>query len=214
MKPAHRSHPTPLIDPNGALTPPTQAVLALVSGVAPSLLQAVRVRPASSNWLRAPWYRYARGGAMTIGRTIWFTACWWHDPGLADRSVQSTNRWLMHLAHEVGHLPQAERFGYSFLGRARYVTCFAYQYGMRALAFKRDVHDGAPLEIEADIGRWVLAHLLGPAPDTSALIHALQHGDASAVAEWCTVHRTQAEALRSHYRALAAGRSKLAAGSP
>lgn len=214
MKPARRLHPTPLIDPNGALTPRALAVLALVSGVAPSLLQAARVRPAASNWLHAPWYRYARGGAMTIGRTIWFTARWWHDPGLADRSAQSTLRWLMHLAHEVGHLPQAERCGYSLLGRARYVIRFAFQYGTRALAFKRDVHDGAPLEIEADIGRWVLAHMLGPAPDTSALIHALQRGDASAVTEWCTAHHAEAEALRSRYRTLAAGRSKLAAGSP
>lgn len=214
MRPVQRSCPTPLIDAAGALTSSAVAVLELVSGVPEPLLRAARIRPASSNWLRAPWYRYQRGGALTIGRTIWFTARWWHDPGLGDHSAESTWRWLLHLAHEVGHLPQAERYGAAFLGRVRYVAAFTYQYGVRALTFSGDVHDGAPLEIEADIGRWVLTQLLGPAPANRTLIRSLLQADEAAVAAWCAAHLSQAVELRSHYRTLTYGRSKLAEGSP
>jgi hypothetical protein len=52
----------------------------------------------------------------------------------------------------LGHLPQAEHFGRDFFGKARYVAAFAWQYGSRAVLMKNDVHDGARMEREAEIG--------------------------------------------------------------
>ena len=214
MRPVHVSCPTPLIDANGALAPSAVAVLSLISGLPEQMLGRARIRPASANWLRAPWYGYQRGGALTIGRTIWFTSRWWHDPGLGDRSQESTWRWLLHLAHEVGHLAQAGRCGHSLPGRAQYVMRFVLQYAWRALTFRRDVHDGAPWEIEADIGRWVLAQLVAGATERAALLHILCTDTPAATASWCRAHAQQAIALRARYRASVEGRSKLAPGSP
>lgn len=177
-------------------------VLSLVSGVQEGLLVRARVRPASTNWLRAPWYPYERGGAMTVGRTIWFTALWWDDPGLGDRSHASTWRWLEHLAHEVGHLQQAERCGGSIAGRMRYVAHFVLQYGARAIRLKGDVHDGAPWELEADAGRQVLRRLLGAHPWRSGLVDALVQGDAPVVRAWCREHAAMAALLLQQHRAV------------
>ena len=64
---------TSLVQPDAHLTPLARLVLHTVTGVPMRLLNAVRVKPASSNWLHAPWYGYHRGGAITVGRTIWFS---------------------------------------------------------------------------------------------------------------------------------------------
>ncbi|MEO7082506.1 MAG: hypothetical protein ABIY71_13315, partial [Flavobacteriales bacterium] len=109
--------PAPLHE-DGSLTEATIVLLHAVSGVEEELLHAVRIRPSRSNWLRVPWYPYHRGGAITVGRTIWFTRIWFAPDGLGDGSLRSTWKWMLHLAHEVGHLPQAERFGRSLIGKA------------------------------------------------------------------------------------------------
>lgn len=149
------------------------------------LLEAVRIRPASGNWLHAPWYDYHRGGAITIGRTIWFTRKWFEAEGYGDGTLQATWNWLQHLSHEVGHLPQAERFGLGWSGKSRYVLTFAWQYASRAVRLERDVHDGAPLEIEADRGRWVLVELIGKAPSAHPLVRAVHAANVAQVREEC-----------------------------
>ncbi len=190
---------TSLVQPDAHLTPLARLVLHTVTGVPMRLLNAVRVKPASSNWLRVPWYGYHRGGAITVGRTIWFTRKWFEAPDYGDGSRMALWNWLQHLAHEVGHLPQAERYGYGSLGKARYVLAFAWQYGSRALRMKRDVHDGAPLEIEADRGRWVLVKLLGQNPLAHPLVRALHNADATAVREQCDALVSRAAELSRDY---------------
>ena len=178
--------PSSLVQADAHLTPFARLALNTVTGVPMHLLDSVRIRPARANWLRVPWYRYHRGGAMTVGRTIWFTRKWFDAEGYGDGSVAATWNWLQHLAHEVGHLPQAERFGFGLLGKARYVMAFAKEYGGRAAMLKSDVHDGAPLEIEADRGRWVLIQLVGGTPLAHPLVLGLHEGDEGSMRELIT----------------------------
>ncbi len=196
--------PSSLIQSDAHLTPLARHVLNTVTGVPLRLLDGVRVKPASANWLRAPWYRYHRGGAITVGRTIWFTRKWFDAEGYGDDSLHATWNWLQHLAHEVGHLPQAERFGYGLLGKARYVLAFTRQYGGRAALMKSEVHDGAPLEIEADRGRWALIQLIGDKPLTHSLVAALHVGDTEKVVDLCERSAGRAEDLRRVYGATVA----------
>lgn len=193
------SVPSCLIDSKGGLTDLARASLHALTGVGMHLLSEVRIRRATENWLRAPWYGYERGGAITIGRTIWFTRKWFEAEGYGDGSLAATWNWLQHLAHEVGHLPQAERFGYGLLGKARYVLAFTRQYGGRAMTLKKDVHDGARFEIEADRGRWTLRQLIGDQPLAHPLVHALHEGDAVAVSERCKALARRAADLRKTY---------------
>jgi hypothetical protein len=194
------SAPTTLVDVQGALTPLACEVLHGVSGVPLPVLRSARIRRSQQNWVRAPWYRYHRGGAITVGHTIWFTRKWFASDGHGDGSAESTWRWLQHLAHEVGHLAQAERYGLGLLGKMRYVAHFAVQYGWRAITFRRAVHDGAALEIEADLGRWVLTEMVGQAGAEHPLVRAVHEGRMSEVLTWCRQQRERLDTLAAHYR--------------
>ena len=186
-----RPSPTPLLTDDGRLTPMAVDLLAALAAVDRELLIRARVIRTGADVLWFPWYRRRRGGgAFVVGRTIRFTPNWYAASGygrssFGDRSRRSTLRWLMHLAHEVGHLPQAERFGQQALGRLRYLLAFAGQYGSRALLGRWPVHDGAPLEREADRGRWVLRELLVQDRRKGLLlVKAVQAGDRDAVLGW------------------------------
>ena len=186
-----RPSPTPLLTDDGCLTPVAVDLLAALAAVDRELLVRARVKRTGGDVLWFPWYRRRRGGgAFVVGRTIRFTPNWYAASGygrssFGDRSRRSTLRWLMHLAHEVGHLPQAERFGQHALGRLRYLLAFAGQYGSRALLGRWPVHDGAPLEREADRGRWVLRELLVQDRRKGLLlVKAVQAGDRDAVLGW------------------------------
>ena len=186
-----RPSPTPLLTDDGCLTPVAVDLLAALAAVDRELLVRARVKRTGGDVLWFPWYRRRRGGgAFVVGRTIRFTPNWYAATGygrssFGDRSRRSTLRWLMHLAHEVGHLPQAERFGQQALGRLRYLLAFAGQYGSRALLGRWPVHDGAPLEREADRGRWVLRELLVQDRRKGLLlVKAVQAGDRDAVLGW------------------------------
>ena len=186
-----RPSPTPLLTDDGRLTPMAVDLLAALAAVDRDLLLRARVKRTGGEVLWFPWYRRRRGGgAFVVGRTIRFTPNWYAASGygrssFGDHSRRSTLRWLMHLAHEVGHLPQAERFGQHALGRLRYLLAFAGQYGSRALMGRWPVHDGAPLEQEADRGRWVLRELLVQDRRKGLLlVKAVQAGDRNAVLGW------------------------------
>ena len=186
-----RPSPTPLLTDDGRLTPMAVDLLAALAAVDRDLLLRARVKRTGGEVLWFPWYRRRRGGgAFVVGRTIRFTPNWYAASGygrssFGDRSRRSTLRWLMHLAHEVGHLPQAERFGHHALGRLRYLLSFAGQYGSRALMGRWPVHDGAPLEREADRGRWVLRELLVQDRRKGLLlVKAVQADDRDAVLDW------------------------------
>jgi len=176
---------------DGSLTDAAIVLLHAVSTVDLELLRAVRIRPARANWLHAPWYPYRRGGAITVGRTIWFTRSWFAADGRGDGSLRSTWQWMLHLAHEVGHLPQAERFGRGLPGKARYIGAFAWQYGSRAVLLRTPVHDGSRLEREADVGRQVLLQAIGPEEEAHPVVKAVHIDDAQAVRHWCAAHATE-----------------------
>ncbi|MEZ4760784.1 MAG: hypothetical protein R2810_13475 [Flavobacteriales bacterium] len=186
-----RPSPTPLLTDDGCLTPMAVDLLAALAAVDRELLVRARVKRTGGDVLWFPWYRRRRGGgAFVVGRTIRFTPNWYAATGygrssFGDHSRRSTLRWLMHLAHEVGHLPQAERFGQHALGRLRYLLAFAGQYGSRALLGRWPVHDGALLEREADRGRWVLRELLVQDRRKGLLlVKAVQADDRDAVLDW------------------------------
>lgn len=187
------------VRPDGRLTEAAVIALHAVSGVRKELLREARIRPAGRNWLRAPWYGYARGGALTMGRSIYFTRRYFDPQALADGSISSTWAWLKLLAHEVGHLPQAERYGYSAWGVARYLAAFTAQYGSRALTFRKGVHDGAQLEIEADKGRWALMQVITGEAATHPLVWAVHTDDSLAADIWHTAHRSELEDLQWRY---------------
>ena len=209
-----RPSPTPLLTDDGCLTPVAVDLLAALAAVDRELLVRARVMRTGADVLWFPWYRRRRGGgAFVVGRTIRFTPNWYAASGygrssFGDRSRRSTLRWLMHLAHEVGHLPQAERFGQQALGRLRYLLAFAGQYGSRALLGRWPVHDGAPLEREADRGRWVLRELLVQDRRKGLLlVKAVQAGDRDAVLGWLRQATPLIGQLQTRYdRELAMGR--------
>ena len=209
-----RPSPTPLLTDDGCLTPVAVDLLAALAAVDRELLVRARVKRTGGDVLWFPWYRRRRGGgAFVVGRTIRFTPNWYAATGygrssFGDRSRRSTLRWLMHLAHEVGHLPQAERFGQHALGRLRYLLAFAGQYGSRALLGRWPVHDGAPLEREADRGRWVLRELLVQDRRKGLLlVKAVQAGDRDAVLGWLRQSTPLIGQLQTRYdRELAMGR--------
>ncbi|MFT3885761.1 MAG: hypothetical protein QM724_10115 [Flavobacteriales bacterium] len=184
---------------DGRLTEATVIALHAVSGVRMDLLRAARVRPAARNRLHAPWYGRKRGGALTLGRTIYFTQRYFDLQDLADGGITSTWAWLTLLAHEVGHLPQAERFGYNAWGITRYIAAFTGQYGARALTFRSRVHDGAALEIEADKGRWVLRQVVTGAPKDHPLVLAVHNNDKEATQSWVAMHAEYLEDLCWRY---------------
>jgi hypothetical protein len=194
--------PTALVTPGSSLSEAAIALLLPFTHVHRDLLEKARIRPAAANWLRAPWYRPHRGGgAITIGCTIFFNRNWFstRGPGAhGDGSVRSTWHWIMHLAHEAGHLPQAHRHGHHLVGRTAYVTRFASQYLWAGLSGKH-MHDDAPLEREADRGRWVLARVVGDTPLTHPLVAALHAGNAAGVKNWCRDNADRIEAAHQAY---------------
>ena len=201
-----RPSPTPLLTDDGCLTPVAVDLLAALAAVDRELLVRARVKRTGGDVLWFPWYRRRRGGgAFVVGRTIRFTPNWYAATGygrssFGDHSRRSTLRWLMHLAHEVGHLPQAERFGQHALGRLRYLLAFAGQYGSRALLGRWPVHEGAPLEREADRGRWVLRELLvRDRRKGLLLVKAVQTGDDAFISHWLQDHASPLTTLHAHY---------------
>ena len=194
--------PQGLVHADGQLTDAAVQLLHLVAEVPAEQLREARVRAARTNWLHAPWYPYHRGGGLTIGRTIWLTRKFHAPDGWGNDRPASVLRWVLLLAHEVGHLPQAARIGPGLLARMRYVALFAGTYALRALLFRWPVHDGARLEIEADRGRAVLLALLRGEPVEDPLVLALARMDAATVHTWCVEHRETARSANRRYDAL------------
>ncbi len=189
------------VRPDGSLTESAMVLLHAVSGVDVHLLSVVRIKPSRTNWLHAPWYPYSRGGAITVGRTIWSTRIWFDPKGYGDGSLNSTWKWLLLLAHEVGHLPQAERFGRSFFAKSRYVLAFSWQYISRAVLMRRHVHDGCHLEREAELGRWVLLRAIDPTNGGDPVVALVHAGNVEAVRGWCLERKANITALQGKYRA-------------
>lgn len=144
-----------LLEPNGHLTLPVRMLLRAVSQAPEDLLRSMRVLPRRRNWMGFPWYKTRKGGgAFVMGDRIYVSG------HFLDPRQDHTLAFLLLLAHEVGHLVHAARFGPGAMGRARFVL---WAIGHYALSFIRHGGQGyrrARIEQEAERGRWVLRRML------------------------------------------------------
>lgn len=163
-----------LLEDDGRLTEAARLLLGAVSGVPDELLGRARVSPRERNWLRFPWYPAAQGGgAFVMGDRIFA-----HERFFR---AENTMDFIYLLAHEVGHLKHAERFGGSAWGRTRFVCWAAGHYMRSGLRNGRNAHRLARIEQEAERGRWVLREVgkrLGNDPFAPCL------NDAEAMKAW------------------------------
>lgn len=161
-------------------------LLSAATGVEADLLTRVRIRHRRHNWLRAPWYAAsAGGGAMTIGHIIHVTAQ--HDPAVLGQDQTRWLNWLLLMAHEAGHVRQAQRFGFTAWGRTRFTLWAARNYITSFLHHGRKAYDRASFEIEAEQGRLRLRAWLnatgGCAPDHPVVGYAMRN-ESEAMRAW------------------------------
>lgn len=159
-----------LLEDDGRLGVPARLLLGAVARVPDALLHAARVLPRERNWLRFPWYRGSKGGgAFVMGDRIHVHRC------LLEQ--QRSMDLLRLLAHEVGHLPHAARFGPgTATGRARFVIWTAGHYLRSALTNGRHAYQLSRIEQEAERGRWVLRELIRSV-GSAAVQGAMHHPD-------------------------------------
>lgn len=173
----------------------TIVLLGDATGIPEALLARVRIRHRRHNWLRAPWYTAARGGgAMTIGHIIHVTSQ--QDPDSLGQDATRWLNWLLLMAHEAGHVRQAERFGHSAWGRAKFALWAAGNYAASFLRHGKKAHAMAPFELEAEEGRarlraWLIA--TGGCTATHPVIGFAMRDDADAMHDWaCSSPRPNA----------------------
>lgn len=164
----------------------TATLLAAVTGLSADLLRTVRIRPRARNWVGAPWYAAtAGGGAMVIGDRIYVSPI--HEPDRIAGDRERLLRWTLLMAHEVMHVGQAQRFGYSAWGRFRFLTWSASNYAKSFLRNGRAAHAKAPFELEAEQGRRALRAFMNVTGGCNAqhqLITMLLADDESGVRRW------------------------------
>lgn len=164
----------------------TLTLLAAVTGVREDLLRHVRIRHRRHNWLRAPWYPASEGGGgLTIGDRIHVTPT--HDPAMLGKDEERWFRWVLLMAHEVGHVRQAERFGFSNWGRVRFVLWAAKNYLVSFFRNGTKAHAKAPFELDADSGKRQLRlwlELGGGCRADNPVVAWLIANDAPAVKRW------------------------------
>ncbi len=170
----------------------TLALLSAVAGVPEDLLRQVRIRHRRHNWLHAPWYPASTGGGgLTIGDRIHVTPK--HDPATLGTDPAGWLSWILLMAHEVGHVRQAERFGYGTWGRIRFTLWATGNYVVSFLRNGMKAHARAPFELDADRGRQRLRQLLertGGCTAAHPLITLLMADDAKGVRTWLNAQRS------------------------
>jgi hypothetical protein len=193
-----------LFDPDGKITASATAVLAHICRIDRTLLASATILPSSRNLLEVPWFSQSKGGGgMVIGRSIYFTSNWFRqgdgNTDFGNGTAYNTLRWLLLLSHEVGHLPQAARFGYGLVGRSRYLITFAIKYLWYYLRGRKPFTDFMPLEIEADLGRKTMVNLIfdaGEPYEEHPLVQALHQNDPSTAIRWMHDHTAQINAAQ------------------
>jgi len=129
---------------------PVAYFLSLLSGVDRTTIEDARIY-SRSLYRFLPWYNALKGGgAITLGSakkaSITYTENFFSANIQQYKSkayLNNMHAWLRLSAHEVTHLEHAKRYKYLLW----YLIVFGYQY-------LRYGHDLAPLEIEADLGRF------------------------------------------------------------
>ncbi|MBK6549541.1 MAG: hypothetical protein IPG11_03880 [Flavobacteriales bacterium] len=176
------------LDTEHRITPTIALLLAAVSGVPLVAIQRATIVPSATHWLRLPWYRRAGGGAMVLGERI-------HVSTAALTDERDPSRLLFLLAHEVGHLPHAARFGKDRIGRLHFFLWAAGHYARSSLRYGAEGYRLSRIEQEADHGRWVLRELLrrtGTSPETLPT-------DPMMMSAWIEDHAHELAELHSAY---------------
>lgn len=159
------------------------------------LLVECKVHPARRNWLRFPWYsQRSGGGAIAVVDRIHASSRFFDPDGNA-------TDFLMLLAHEVGHLVHAEHYPASRLGRTRFVLWATGHYVRSFVRNGRNWHRKAPIEQEAERGRWVLRQLLATSGSSAAkeLLGHVHTNNTQAVGEWLLQRNDLVERLHADY---------------
>ncbi len=180
------------VDRNGKLNEAAVLVLSVICRVQENLLTTALVLPSSRNWLNAPFFSPNEGGgAMVIATRIYFTANWFRNDNLPTsygrKDSVCTLRWILLMAHEVRHLPQAAIVGYRIWNIMAYVLWFGLNYAWHAVTRKLPYVEHMPLEIDADLGRKTLRSILTEAdtpPEEHVLITAIHRNDVDSAREW------------------------------
>lgn len=178
-----------LLESDGHLTGSARLLLGAVSGVPDSLLARARVLPKHHNWLHFPWFHdRGGGGAFVMGDRIYASR---HFFGKAHSTA-----FLLLLAHEVGHLPQAARFGNSAIGKTLFICWAAGHYLRSAVRHGRHAYRRSRIEQEAERGRWVLRELAVTMAGDPPVEHL---GHAESMERWLGKHRKAIAALHAAY---------------
>ncbi len=169
----------------------TVTLLTAVTGVSPDTLRSVRVRHRRHNWLHAPWYPAAQGGgALTVGHLIHVTPT--HDPDALGQDPRKWLYWILLMAHEVGHVRQAQRFGTGAWARIRFTLWASRNYAVSFVRNGSAAHAKAPFEVDADLGRKRLRNLLertGGCHPEHPLVTMLMRDAVQPLQDWLRHHR-------------------------
>jgi len=180
-----------ILEEDGHLTPATQLLLGAVSKVPLPLLDAVQVFDRKENWLHFPWYsKRSGGGAFVMGVRIYASTVLLRDQN------DSPTSFLLLLAHEVGHLPHAARFGSNGSGRATFIVWAMGHYMISYLRHGRHGHRKARIEQEAERGRWVLRNLIASTNSDPLLAVLENEGNMST---WLVRHESTIDRLHRDY---------------
>ncbi len=178
-----------ILKENGHFTSAAALLLAAVSKVPLAMIERAVVLSKRRNWLHFPWYPKSRGGAFVLGEKVY----------VSDHFVQPNEdpslRFLLLLAHEVGHLPHADQWGISPWGRAKFVLWATGHYARSSLLNGRHGHRKARIEQEAERGRWVLSELIRI--NRPSLEELLRTKDG--MAAWLSQQRSMLKELHAKY---------------
>jgi hypothetical protein len=127
-------------------------------GLPAELLGRVRVFPRDRNWLHAPWYGDAPGGAMVLAEHIYLSRTLYHAPQGRDSRLHLS--WLLLMAHELVHVRQARSLSPGPLRPLRFGVWAGLRYARSFLRHGRRAYAEAAFEREAESGRDALKELL------------------------------------------------------
>ncbi|MCU0320216.1 MAG: hypothetical protein MUE88_09075 [Flavobacteriales bacterium] len=127
-------------------------------GLPAELLGRVRLFPRDRNWLHAPWYGDAPGGAMVLAEHIYLSRTLYHAPQGRDRTLHLS--WLLLMAHELVHVRQARSLSPGPLRPLRFGVWAGLRYARSFLRHGRRAYAEAAFEREAESGRDALKELL------------------------------------------------------
>ncbi len=170
----------------------TVLLLQALTGMPAGRLEAVRLVPRSRNHLRMPWYPERPGGAFVHGDRIYITDVLHAAPASGD--PEAVLRWLLLMAHEVGHVAQAWRVGGTRASRWRFTAWAAAGYAVSFLRNGRQGYRKAALEVEADRARRLLRTWMertGGCHAHHPLIQLVMQDDAPGMAAWITANAGQ-----------------------